>query len=268
MSLIDFDSINDSLIRNRCVLSQEPLSGDEYLVSRKRLPGAYTGSMNASEQNVCVSIIETLTREKRRVEGLPSNLKSEVRNFFSQICAEKTDIIERFIESYVYIFWQELNIGLITTGDIEIFLTNQGSIRHNEELDQKLIGVPSVINKFVADARVDLIGLEVDSGIIYSIEIKRGELDDRSIGQTLRYFRAQSDILYRLDRSVNINSIRPVLIVRRARAKYWLSFPDYFRELLIILEFNVDFRTREITFTDPKRRILSELYDIRTRRER
>ncbi|ALO34579.1 hypothetical protein CMT41_07520 [Colwellia sp. MT41] len=124
---------------------------------------------------------------------------------------------ELFLQAYIFILWNQIKFhdSLINVkGDIFWISNNIDNIGEKSHYHELLKNICAV-------ARVDLIAIDQKLGVLYLIEIKRNEVDDRCIGQIMRYYESSNEILYKLSRKLNINYIRPMVVCQKVSVNIW-----------------------------------------------
>jgi hypothetical protein len=241
--LLSFESIRDSLKRNRCVLGQSLLSDGECVFSKKHAPSLYSGRLVSADKSKIRDFVQVLVRKFELTRVLIEediDVSLQLRKFFG-ICVSLSDSSdESFLHSYIYLFWtiirSEANLGrklheLPKWGSREFGLLGCDCAEGDERsLADKL---------FKSGVEVDIFSLDSRHETICLIEIKRAEADDRAIGQILRYYQIAWELLSQKEfRRMNINYIWPILIVNRIKAEHLQALPLHFRGLLDILTFS------------------------------
>lgn len=216
------------------------------MLSEQEFPGLYNGEMSPKERKYIDLILES-------VEAIVSSNKCstderEVLRQFMALVLRCATAQERTLQTYLSIFWNEI------PGAEQIKLDESyREARANYPATPFACEVLPRIRSFGerADAYIDIVGLGGrNSRELFLIEVKRGELDDRAVGQILRYYHAARLVCDREQSAgIHIQRITPVLVVKRSKLEYWSALPVHFRELLYIFYYetgrNGEFRLRD-----------------------
>jgi hypothetical protein len=244
--MITEDQIIENVSRGRCVRSGRILAGGEFILSKKEFPGLYDGEICDKEREYIGYVLEA-------VEAIVSMNRCsieerEVLRCFLTLVLSCASVQERTLQVYLSSFWNEI------PGTEQIRLSES----YREARADKP-GTPFArevlprIRSFGerTDAWIDIVGLGGrNSSELFLIEVKRGELDDRAVGQILRYYHATRLVCDREQpASIYIQRITPVLVVRGSKLDFWTALPIHFRELLYIFFYeasrNGEFRLRD-----------------------
>jgi hypothetical protein len=85
------------------------------------------------------------------------------------------------------------------------------------------------------------------------VEIKFDDLDDRAVGQILRYYSIARNACDRTWHGCDIRRIVPVLVVTKTRHTFWNAIPAHIREFIHIYSYRVDPIGRRLLLTDARR---------------
>lgn len=239
------------------------LSDNEAIVSSSRFPNTYAGQTNQDELKLCREVVEAAIQAKPTLQDWSEEGRSNLKKFFALYANQAIALDEFIIEAYLYLFWESTLLPGISPPKGEIFFTKRGKVEYSDHTSPSLEHYKTAVDALVKQARVDLVAVETDLGVAYAIEMKKGTLDDRAIGQSLRYYRSITDAMFRLNRSVNLSAVRPVIFVEKVELVYWMGFPEYFRDLLEIYEFRKNPDSQLIEFHNPRKRLLSEMHELR-----
>lgn len=237
--LLAFNVVAGAMLENRCVLSRMVLDSAEYVISRARIPTLYSDKLSTDDKAKMKEIVRLLVvngEEVRRLFSIDAGLRLRVRNFFG-LCLSHGDAgDEAILHAYTFLYWDEIvkEAGfarkLHTTprwGSREFAISSEGLPSSEKQIYDKLVG---------AGVQVDLFTCDADTQTLTLVEIKRGECDDRAVGQLLRYYQLAWKLLSTAEfRRLNLNYIWPVLVVSRMREEQLAAMPLHFRGLLDIL---------------------------------
>jgi hypothetical protein len=224
---------------NRCIYSNAALPVSEYLVSRARVPTLYTGSIAANDKQKVKEIVQLFVRNSlkfRQVLAESAQVRLSVRSFFGLCLSHGEDGDESILHAYIFLFWDDV-INQVKLGR-ELHLSPQwGSKAFGGS-----VGILAGDNELIAE-KLTALGVELDlftwspkHETLSLIEIKRGECDDRAIGQILRYYQVAWKLLSTREfRLLNVNYIWPILVVSRVRETQLEALPLHFQGLLDIL---------------------------------
>jgi hypothetical protein len=250
----------DTLLRNvetrTCIKSGAPLGPDEVLLRRDAMPGLIGGSLTQSDNAFFVSFVKALLEKKLVFDRFPVEARMSIKSVFPHLVGSLGSGRELYLHAYIYLFWEELNFegsNVPLSGRCFITANAKGApMRREDERDAMYC---SLITKIFKGALVDLIAIDEEKGVVFFIEVKREKLDDRAVGQTLRYYQFINNLLYRERGELNLNYARPVLVVSEAKYDKWVSFPVFFRDLVDVYGFTCD---TEISFSNYRKSFLSQ----------
>lgn len=252
--LIQPQILADRIRNRRCAKTAYPLGDDEHVVSATAFPCLYKGGATPAEAEYLRELLRpVMAMLEMNVEA---STAERVRLFMSQVIHNGNVHKEDFVHNYLFHFWERT----WTQADDPIILSEryfQGDCE-----DPKTTFARNFLPKFRSkEAIVDIVGLGgVSSRTLYLVEVKLGEIDDRAVGQILRYYlraRHTCDFKYH---NCDIRRIAPVLITRPSRIDFWEAFPFYFREFLHIYYYQVDSQG-ELRLSDGRKLLLSTLRD-------
>lgn len=239
MDLINPETFFRRTIERECFVSGRKLMDGEFVVSALELPALYRLKPWASEAlSTLRNIIEILVRSKHRLaeERTESGeLSRQIKGFLECLLAQKDQVPEYCVHAFVFLFWDTIDYrGAVIRPKGEVFFTSgslDGGVESGHRYYRLLQRLKSITN-------VDLIAISEEQQHIFLVEIKRGALDDRAVGQVLRYFNDSNKLLTdRVVRDFNLSYIRPILVLGDASRQYMEAFPTHFREVLDVFEY-------------------------------
>ncbi len=160
---------------------------------------------------------------------------------------------EEFLHFYLFQFW-----NTVWTGDIAELPLGERYMELESSAPRTTFAERFLPRLRKEEAWVDIVGLS--EPILYLVEIKHGELDDRGVGQILRYFATARKICDTVNHLCDIRNIVPVIIAGGMSLSTFESMPLYFRELSRILFFKVD--ENKVKLIDGKRRLLNQAREL------
>lgn len=191
------------------------------------------------------SIIKDIVRllvlnghEFRQMLEADHDLSLRMRSFFGLCLAHGDAGEEAIIHAYTFLFWDEVarevslgrkmhSIPRWTSREFGIGIEQLPA--DEQQLCQKIINAGVEIDLFSCDSKTQTLAL---------IEIKRGECDDRAVGQLLRYYQKVWKLLPSSEfRKLNLNYVWPILIVNRIKEPQLSALPVHFLGMLDILTY-------------------------------
>ena len=257
MSTFNIETTIKRLEKRKCLINGKTLLEHEKVVSKQTFPKLYDGKISKTEKDNISSLIKLFVKNKTLLENLNKTSLKELRGVFSIILnndAKNTD--EKFLQAYIYIFWKELTFNdsiLKPSGDI--YWTS-------DNLTEKPVGgqPDNIVKKISRLVNVDLISIDEKLGVIFLIEVKRENIDDRCIGQILRYYESCNNSLYRWTNRKDINYIRPVVISPKVDVNHWRGLPSSYRDVIDFYNYNeteTQFNNEPVTFINARKDLLS-----------
>jgi hypothetical protein len=234
------ESILTALQQNRCVLSRCALLTGESVFSRQQVPTLYETRLSSSDKARVRGVVEALVAHSDELQLLihaDPAVKQNLRLFFGRsIChADSTD--EAFLHAYIFLFWDDFR-SQVKLGRPLHYQPAWGSseygARSTRELSTNEAAVSRQLQK--AGVEVDLYSYDAETETLALIELKRGESDDRAVGQMLRYYKVVWGLLSQPDfRKLNINYVWPILVLNRVQPDHIQALPVHFRGVLDIV---------------------------------
>jgi hypothetical protein len=224
-----------ALEARKCVRTRTQLAEDECLVSRAAFPALYASTWDASEdaylKELSRGIAVVLTRTDLAIQ-----IRDEIQRFMALVIDSGEMYREEFVHRYVFEFWDTL------WEHPEDALPLAERYFKGNPLGATSPFATGVLPRLrTPDAEVDIVALggAARTHSLFAIEIKLGELDDRAIGQILRYYRVSRDACDRYYHGCDIREVVPMLVVKSASLAIWDAIPQYFREILRLYSYRV-----------------------------
>lgn len=231
--MISSEAVLTALSRRRCIKSQRELGVDEFVISRAAFPALFQGRWDQAESNfinkyLLPGLTEALdSLDETAVERL------EARRFMDLIIDRGRSagvLQEEFIHRYVFEFWNSL-----WPDDEERIVLNEKYYKGQlcRQLEPTKFAKNILPKLGNGNALVDILGLGgFKNRNLYVIELKQGGVDDRAIGQILRYYQVVRSLCDRTYHDCDIRRVIPVWIVSEVSLQFWDALPTYFREIL------------------------------------
>ncbi len=247
--LINPKNLLASIVGARCAITEAPLSAGDYIVSKARFPRLYGGGKDVKEAAAIAEVLSVLGEllfgaDFKRDHG------EDARRFLLRVNTNGYFRSERSLHLYVYHFWSHLWLpGEDPLVLQESYYEGRYPLHPGATLFARKL-MPAICSDGI---RLDIVGLGGESGRdLYIVEMKDGELDDRAVGQILRYYshvRSQCD---RLFHDCDVRRIVPILVVSNVRLEFWRAIPTHFRELLQIFSYTAEAEADRLYFRDAK----------------
>jgi hypothetical protein len=210
------------------------LSEGEYLISHEACRGFYDERIPIGQPDIeYLGHILKAIREALKFQ-LEDNEREAIGAFLAHAFERGVLKTEEHLHLYLFSAWES---STLWAGEEPIVLSEK-------YLESDSAGGGSVFAKnIVSELRqrgmyLDIVGLTRPvHGELVVVEVKIGEVDDRAIGQILRYYEVARQICNRMYHECDIRRIRPVLIAERCSVARWRALPSMFREFLSIYYF-------------------------------
>lgn len=214
--------------QGRCLRSQKRLSEGEYLVCRDSFPNLYRSTFCKAEADFLYLVAGILPNIMAADGG---SFRGDVKGFMELVLMNGQIHKEEFLHRYLFDFWSEVCNFHDLTNFEHLFFKCQERADTNSFCRRLLAGIRADGTHFP-----DMIGIsEGPSRSVFVLEVKNEPLDDRALGQILRYYYVVRTACDRLLAHGQIKRVRPVLIVPTGDLAFWDAVPFHFRELLEIL---------------------------------
>lgn len=262
MALISPATFLRRVAASECLFSGRSLRAGEALVSKEQFPQLYAlAPWGKDSLNLLRGLIETLVTLKGSGKASDSRIQMQLEKakpFLQLLLHQKDAVPEYCVHAFIYLYWNDIeyrNAAILPAGNIYFSSAALSAVIEPSDPYFRLIArLKDVTN-------VDLIAISEELQHIFLIEIKRGPLDDRAIGQVLRYFNESNKLLTdRVVREFNLSYVRPVLVLGEVSRHFFEAFPLHFREFLDIYEYDTErdeSDSLKVVLHNLRRRILS-----------
>jgi hypothetical protein len=233
-SMLSRETVERLILEGKCVFHTTPLAHDEQVISRKGFPFLYRGESNECEIRQIANILK-LIPELLRSDN--STLKERVQGFMQLVLRNGNILNEDFLHRYLFEFWNELQHGNL--GQVELLEKYFKGTPDGTDSDFHKRFVAKVVsgNEHIPD----IIGYSTNwGGTAYIIEIKKEMIDDRALGQILRYYHRARSAADRNFFGPPIYRVVPVLVSAKGDLSIWDAVPYYFKEIVEILYWRMD----------------------------
>jgi hypothetical protein len=222
-------------------------------------PAQGEAPLAGGKKAICLSLLGTIKDNASDILGDPE-VALRVRRWMASLIAKGNQAPEAVLHAYIYLYWDSLVFdNAVITPSVSpgrtLYFTS-------ESLESRGRGLGEASDLFVqrlsCNARADLIGLDHKVHHILLVEIKRGGLDDRGLGQLLRYYDTCSRLLSTNDcRALNLSYVRPILIVESIDRQAWSAIPQYFRDVVDIFRYRFHAMDATLTLENVRKAMLS-----------
>lgn len=243
MGLYSASLVLDRVHANRCLTGNELLVVGEYVYCRGCLPSMYADKLSIVDKKKSGELIKSLLEENKAIREVMREsqlVRRRLQSFFTLLLANGGDSLEAFIHAHMFLFWEHLTFSGAIAGYPRGQLFWMAKSPPTGTSHKEVGGAAgSVIDRLSQEGvQIDLAAVDSETETLWLLEIKREDLDDRAVGQMLRYFdRAVRCLPSREFRALDINHVRPVIVLESVDPRLWRSIPLHFRELLEIYAF-------------------------------
>jgi len=255
--LISASSIEKQISDRRCLTCAGPLEIDDIVCCKKKtcFGKLKEGDMSAHASQIITSINDALISEPEAVQKFSEETKNTIKEFFSKIASVEGCLQEKYIHYFLYLFWNDLKIKILDLkNNSKLWFTSQSKKHPILGSDAE----PTLVRSIAQQIETDLIYINKTNETLYFVEVKRDSLCDRGVGQLYRYYEFISKkVLSEPFRKLNINYIKPVLILKNISPGYWKSFTSHFLENVHVYEFECTQKKDSIVLHDRKSQVLS-----------
>jgi hypothetical protein len=214
--------------QGRCLQSQSRLKDGEALVSQDAFPCLYQGIYHKEEADFLFLVCSTLPEIISADSGV---FRPEIKRFIELVLRNGQIHKEEFLHRYLFEFWEEICVFPELMQLEHLFFKCQENGETNTFCKRLLAGI-----RVDGSNYPDMIGVSGGtSRTVYVLEVKNEALDDRALGQILRYYYVVRTACDRLLAHGQVKRVRPVLIVPSGDLAFWDAVPFHFREVLDIL---------------------------------
>ncbi|MDB4962517.1 MAG: hypothetical protein JWP01_2516 [Myxococcales bacterium] len=236
-----------------CIRTSRPLTDGENLLSH-----ASCGSLYSAGAEVTLRDAEYLGHV---LEGVRAALKTEVSDperreigaFLATAFERGVLKKEEHLHLYLYAAWDEPDLW----GDEEPIRLGEKYLECDASESSSGFAQNVVMEIRRRGSYFDIVGFSRPShGELVVVEVKIGDVDDRAVGQMLRYYNLARNLCDHQYHGCDIRRVRPVLIAKGCDMERWLSFPLMFRECMSLFFFRK--RKGKLVLVDGKRIIETE----------
>lgn len=243
--MLNIETTKRLILERKCLQSTIALASDERLLSRSHFSKLYTGEYSKEENR----FIEQFIGQIPDLVSLKNEfIREEVRSFMEIVIRNGRIHNEEFVHRYIHEFWEHISKATLKRIEFtERFYKGQSQ-------DQESDFYVGFVRKVVEgnDHIPDILAYSSDNGgTAWIIEIKNDDLDDRALGQILRYYQRGRSIADRQKFGIGIKNVVPMIICYKGNLNFWDAIPYHFREILEILFWRMDHSGR-ITLIDGK----------------
>jgi hypothetical protein len=222
------------------------------MLSRSAFPSLYAGGSDATEAAFLKEIFRAIPATLR-IPELSNDHREGIRAFMAMVIRLGGMHKEDFVHRYIFEFWESLwpeTEDSISMPERYFKGTSDGAQTPFSR---------SVLPKIrTGEAATDIIGVGGPSSrTLFLVEIKLAELDDRGLGQILRYYQLGRTACDRFYHDCDLRNVTPVLILKDAALHFWDAVPQHFREVLRVYYYRVS--ENERLYLVDGRRILQSL---------
>lgn|GEM_PF-2424294 len=260
MSLISASQIEENIIARRCLTCATTLQLDDYICCKQQMcfGKLLNGVMSSQTERIVTYINEGLINDHYAVKNFSESTKNSIKSFFSKIISVEASLQESYIHYFLYLFWDDLNIKILDKNkNSKIWFTSQSKKRPISGSDTE----SALVRHLASQIETDLVYINKQNETLYFVEVKRDTLCDRGVGQLYRYYDFISKQLpATLFRQLNINYVKPIIILKNISSGQWKSFTSHFLENILVYEFEVPKQDDSVVLHDRKAQVLGLFY--------
>ena len=232
--MLSLETTKRLILERKCLHSTFSLNADECVVSRVHFPKLYLGEYSVDESRFIEQLINQIPE---LVLSGNEFIRCQIKNFMEIVIRNGQIHNEEFIHRYIHEFW-----GNIDKSNLQS-ITFSESYYKGQSWDVESDFYDLFVRKVLAgnDHLPDIIAYSSNNGgTAWLIEIKKDDIDDRAIGQILRYFQRGRVVADRNRFGIGIKNVVPVIICHKGSLTFWDAIPFHFREILEILFWRMD----------------------------
>jgi hypothetical protein len=222
--MLSFATVLRLVQERKCIKSARPLELGEFVVGRLAFPLLYGGGSNSRESDFLLEIFSHIPA----LICLDDGIRNEIRDFMQIVLRNGSMHSEDFLHRYLYEFWADIDRPNASFAMQESFYKCQGD-SSNSVFMQEVVKRVHERGKNVPD----ILGRS-NTGSVLIVEIKNEDLDDRALGQVLRYYQLVRNACDRYFVNLASCNVVPILIAPSCSLGFWNSIPFHFREVLEI----------------------------------
>jgi hypothetical protein len=253
--MISTSSLQTAIEENRCAISRVHLTPTEVLVSYRSIPELYESSTDVAQCVLLHQLIDASLNLAFTTAFRSEMCREQVRRFWVKVLGRVSSdakSYERILHRYLYHFWDHV----IERSEEPTLLLEESYIPQ-----EKLTWSPEsnfchrLMPRVQRDAPVDILGR--DGTTVLLIEIKYGEVDDRALGQILRYFETIRFHCNTADHLCDLRTVVPVIISTSFPPSHWVTLPSSLRELMRLYYYSID--RNDLVLRDGRRGLQAQL---------
>jgi hypothetical protein len=227
------------LMRQRkCVKTRQALGIGEAVLSRASCPRLYSGEYSEDESRFVEIVFQAV---QACIPQMTDDDRKQLKQFMEIVLRNGRIHREDFLHRYLFEFWQEVcEIEEWRRLDQRFFKCQETT--ECSDFSRRLLG----LIRGQAQHFPDIVALSGQGAInVTIVEVKNEPLDDRALGQILRYYQVTRSACDRLMTLRQTRRVCPILVVpdgdlRQGDLRFWDAVPFHFREVLEILFWTVD----------------------------
>lgn len=257
MSLIDSDVLFRRLQEGKCIRTGQKLTSAEFGLSRSDFRHLYDGRIEEGEKRYLKQIVDCIISERGKIRSWGDSEQSKLKSMIELIFKSKPEFDESLLHVYLYLFWDQLcrQAQLKSYNGSCVYLGSGSVDEQDLTPDMRSVEFP-FFSELVRNAKVDLAVINHDTSTLFLIDVKRDALDDRALGQMMRYYAHASRLAYRGRRTLPIDFIRPVLFLAKSDFSHMQYWPPYFNEIVGLFTYSFT-DNGTVGFVNLRKRILS-----------
>jgi hypothetical protein len=252
----------ERLEARRCIVQGTELLPDEVVVSRNVAPHIYGAARTRSDETGLVQAIATSLNIIGALGSRPridEGVRAEIRRFWARVLSNadaSSSAREDVIHAYLYHFWDDL----WEDTDCERLSLEERYIPKDEKTwDRDSNFCVRLAGKFRARADVDIVARSGTT--VYLIEVKFEDVDDRAVGQLLRYFDQGRYLSTHTDHLCDLRRVIPVMVARVFPDQFWTALPTSFRELMRIYFWKIE--NDRVVLSDARKQIRARMQGLK-----
>lgn len=230
----------DTLVRlhneRKCIFSTKILADEECLISKHAFPRFYKRESDKEEIVALEQIIQIIP--SILLKDPSQNLRNDIKKFMQSVLKHGSLHNEDFIHKFLFEYWEDVckeQTGIVFK---EKYFKGDSTESLNETETHFYKNIVKKVYKGKTHVP-DIIGVcDQPFKCVYVIDIKNQSLDDRSLGQILRYYQVVRSICDKYDQRYHSYKVIPVLMAidgsLSGGLQYWYTIPFHFREILDI----------------------------------
>lgn len=254
--MINSDQLVDAIQARECVVSRKSLRSGEVFASSESLPELYDTFARTSGPLLSQLLKASMRLGFERPEALESpDVENAIRTFWSRVLSrssEDDEAREDVLQAYLY-FWAS---DPACRGDSEYPVLEECYIPQNSATwDNDSVFCKQLVGRVAKTAAVDMVGHGTRE--LYLVEVKYDSVDDRAVGQSLRYFQHFRQLRTTVDHLCDLRRVVPVIVAKSFPDEQWKALSPAMRELVRVCFFEIE--EDRVVLRDGKQALLSRL---------